>query len=207
MPPVVPATFARRPSRAQKVSACAGSAAGSGVARSTRSATTRSRAESRSFRSSVMRPNYESTYLRSRPFRHVPQQARYLLPVLHDLSTVDWAALPHADEVPELLRATAEGDSGALEELHRELCDEGMIGPATPYAVPFLIRILDALAADQWRLLLLLAEIARAGVHEAPYRHETDPGTTRARVDAERSLTTRTRAAVVAGLPSYLRLL
>lgn len=118
--------------------------------------------------------------------------------VLEDLATVDWAALP------DLLRAATDGDAGALDELHTLLCDRGTIGDATPYAVPYLIRSLDALTSDPPRVLALLADIVRADAYDEPYWHEKDEP---ARAAAERTLITAARTAVAAGLPSYLRLL
>ncbi|MFB9334968.1 HEAT repeat domain-containing protein, partial [Actinoplanes octamycinicus] len=117
--------------------------------------------------------------------------------MLDDLATVDWAALTHrhgpAADVPELLRSVAEGDSDALDTLEERLVRvAGGVYPATSPAVPFLVRILDMPAARTEAVLGSLARLLDGDEHDHPH----DPGAAEA-----------TRAAVVAGLPSYLRLL
>lgn len=108
---------------------------------------------------------------------------------------MDWAALTHrhgpAADVPDLLRAVAEGDSDALDALEEDLvCAADGVYPATTQAVPFLIRILDVAAAETGAVLGTLSRMLSGGRHA----HEPDAAPA-------------TRAAVVAGLPSYLRLL
>ncbi|KUL31216.1 hypothetical protein [Actinoplanes awajinensis] len=101
---------------------------------------------------------------------------------------MDWAALT-AENVPDLLRSVAAGDSAAFDDLFGELCDQGTLGDATASSVPFLIRILDAPAADPQSLLVLLTDIASASSPRGQH------------------LTAAARTAVTVGLPSYLRLL
>ncbi|MFI1996599.1 hypothetical protein [Actinoplanes sp. NPDC020271] len=106
--------------------------------------------------------------------------------MLDDLATVDWAALTHArgpaDDVPELLRALADGDEDAHRRLHETFAADGDQDAAAVSAVPFLIRILDAPAAVPTQVMWLLTAIARGG-------------------------RSASREAVAAGLPVYLRLL
>jgi hypothetical protein len=110
--------------------------------------------------------------------------------MLDDLVRVDWAGLTHAygpaDDLPGLLRGLAQGDDDALYELYGNIWHQGTVYPATAYAVPYLIRLLDGPDSDTAGILGLLDEIARARA---------------GREDAAAHL------AVAAGLPSYLRLL
>ncbi|GIF16564.1 hypothetical protein [Actinoplanes teichomyceticus] len=122
--------------------------------------------------------------------------------MLNDLATVDWAALSAAD-VPHLLRAVAGGDRDALGELSSRLCPGGVPGDAAAAAVPFLIRLLDAPAAGPHGVLVLLTAVADAHAQ----RSGTGPRPTRARIAGQRAPVAAARAAVTAGLPSYLRLL
>ncbi|BCJ41348.1 hypothetical protein GCM10010168_88910 [Actinoplanes ianthinogenes] len=127
---------------------------------------------------------------------------------------MDWAGLEHAygpaEDVPGLLRALADGDEEALYELFGNIWHQGTVYPATAYAVPFLIRLLDAPGADTAGVLHLLTEIADGhGYHDVHVREpvKRDVPEMREQIAAELDTVTAAHQAVVAGLPSYLRLL
>jgi len=117
--------------------------------------------------------------------------------VLEGLDDVAWDRLGHAygpaTDVPDLLRAVADGDVAAMTELFATVVHSGTVYAGTVPAVPFLIELLDVATALRVDLLLLLSDIARGYSHEAGEAGE----------DIERAA----RAAVAAGTPSYLRLL
>lgn len=132
--------------------------------------------------------------------------------MLDDLEQVDWAGLGHAygtaEDVPELLRALAGGDDEALTELHGTIWHQGTVYPATVPAVPFLIRVLEAPAAEPAGVLYLLAAIARGrGYQDAHVQDPVKRAEIQAEIDAELAQVAAAKDAVAAGLPVYLRLL
>ncbi|GAA1535700.1 hypothetical protein GCM10009827_062540 [Dactylosporangium maewongense] len=128
-----------------------------------------------------------------------------------------WAELTHAygvaDDVPELLRGLADGSSEALWELFGNVIHQGTLYEATRFAVPFLVEILDAPAADVRGVLGLLASIAGGtsfmAVHGALLEEEfgQDAGELHAQEEQELVWAAAAREAVAAGMPVYLRLL
>ncbi|MEU4425461.1 hypothetical protein AB0F81_32975, partial [Actinoplanes sp. NPDC024001] len=136
--------------------------------------------------------------------------------MLDDLTTVDWPALTHAygsaGDVPGLLRDLAEGDDKALSTLYGNIWHQGTVYEATAYAVPFLIRILAAPAADRPGILGLLGSIARGAsyldVHRPLLpRSERDTDGVTERLGAELGWVAAATRAVTEGMPVYLRLL
>ncbi|GAA4589121.1 hypothetical protein BJY16_008787 [Actinoplanes octamycinicus] len=129
--------------------------------------------------------------------------------MLDDLAAVDWAGLDHArgsaEDVPALLRALAAGDAEALTELYDTIWHEDRLFPATVAAVPFLIRILDAPAADTAGVLELLADLAEhrpAGPSRAEQVAALVGGVAVTGTTASGEV-----ADIAAGLPTYRRLL
>ncbi|WP_328459763.1 HEAT repeat domain-containing protein [Actinoplanes sp. NBC_00393] len=136
--------------------------------------------------------------------------------MVDDLATVDWAALTHAygsaDDVPDLLRGLAEGSEKALTELYGNIWHQGTVYEATAFAVPFLIRILEAPAADPAGVLGLLGSIAHGTSYMDVHREllpssQRDTAETHSQMDAELSWVAAAARAVAAGTPVYLRLL
>ncbi|MBG0567615.1 HEAT repeat domain-containing protein [Actinoplanes aureus] len=136
--------------------------------------------------------------------------------MLDDLATVDWSALTHAygaaDDVPDLLRDLAGGSGKALSELYGNIWHQGTVYEATAYAVPFLIRVLEAPGADPGGVLGLLASIADGtsymDVHRGLLpRSQRDSGEIVEQMDAELGWVAAAGRAVAEGMPVYLRLL
>jgi hypothetical protein len=89
--------------------------------------------------------------------------------LLSGLEALDWHSLQHgygpADDVPNLLRMLLAGDQevrqDAYQDLCNKLCHQGDIYQATGYAVPFLLRMVQAQdVPDKAGLLALLHGIA-----------------------------------------------
>ena len=142
---------------------------------------------------------------------------------LAGLDDVPWGDFTHAygpaDDVPGLLRELASGSperaEGALDALFGNVWHQGTVYPATPHAVPFLLRILERGTGSEREdatLAMLLAEIADGHgymlVHHGgmPSLRSTfekvaaDQGTTVEAMKAEeRSIIDACRAAVAAG--------
>ncbi|OKI95136.1 hypothetical protein [Kitasatospora sp. CB01950] len=105
---------------------------------------------------------------------------------LAGLDTYLWAAVNHAygpaEDLPDLLRAFAEGGQGAeeaLDELYGSIVHQGTVYAASIYAAPYLARIAASgrQAVDALRLLGCLAESEdESGV---------EPGAVRAAVTAQ----------------------
>jgi hypothetical protein len=94
------------------------------------------------------------------------------------LNAIAWSDLTHAygsaKEVPRWLRHLASHDeharSEAIEHLHAAICHQGWICPATGYAVPYLVELLQRpTIPGKAGILSLLVEIAGA----APLDEET----------------------------------
>jgi hypothetical protein len=90
-------------------------------------------------------------------------------PALRELDQVDWAALEHAHgratDVPVLLRSTMSDDEDvredAFELLSESIWHQGTVYSATPHAVLFLYRLLEAdETPDKQSIVVLLATIA-----------------------------------------------
>ena len=136
--------------------------------------------------------------------------------MLDDIESVDWPRLSHAygpaEDLPGLLRGLAEGDEEALQNLFGSVWHQGTVYEATAFAVPFLIRILDAPDADTAGVLGLLSVIAEGSsymdVHQRFLpRSKRDTDEVRQQIATELSQVAASRTAVAAGIPTYLRLL
>src|SRR5262245_56849869 len=99
-------------------------------------------------------------------------------PALQGLSAIDWAALEHAHgrarDVPALLRAAASDVAGhrnfALELLAETVWHQGTVYSATPHAVVFLYRMLEAEETrDKPQVAVLLATVAGCHLGAHPY--------------------------------------
>ena len=66
--------------------------------------------------------------------------------MLVGLDDVLWSTLEHAygpaDDVPEILRDVARGDTEAVGALYGNIWHQGTVYPATSKAVPFLVDLL-----------------------------------------------------------------
>jgi len=87
------------------------------------------------------------------------------------LNALPWYDLKHAygsaEEIPMWLRQLATSDEHirkqAINHLHGSICHQGWIGPATAYAVPYLIELLqEPTVVAKEDILKLLADIATA---------------------------------------------
>ncbi len=124
---------------------------------------------------------------------------------LAELDQIDWAGLRHAygsaGDVPGLLRALASDDQSlraeALGELYTNVFHQGNRFQATPYAVPFLVRLAVRPAVpDRDLILYLLAALALGydeahlpeGVGIAHWRAESAIVQSRSRPEAEDAL-------------------
>jgi HEAT repeat protein len=101
-------------------------------------------------------------------FAHVNDPARDP-PSLGGLDRVEWAAVDHAHgpatDFPILLRAVVSDDPDArgfaLQLLYETVWHQGTVWEATPHAVPFLYRVLEAdVTPDRPSVAHLLATIA-----------------------------------------------
>ncbi|QDT17702.1 hypothetical protein [Alienimonas californiensis] len=148
---------------------------------------------------------------------------------LAGLEEVPWADLTHAygsaSDVPDLLRTLVSGPEEAAEraihDLFGNVWHQGTVYPATPHAVPFLLRLLEQGRPWAEQIAVLLGEIADGHgymlVHAAalPSLRPTyekiaaDRGTTlAAEMAAERTVIAACRSAVAAGaeaLAPFLR--
>jgi tetratricopeptide (TPR) repeat protein len=96
---------------------------------------------------------------------------------LAGLEAVDWHRLHHAygpaDDVPNLLRLLQSDDAevrdAAWEELYSNVWHQGDVYQATPYVVPFLLRLLEAEAVPGKSDLLAFLQAIASG---APYLTE-----------------------------------
>src|SRR5262245_9963590 len=89
--------------------------------------------------------------------------------MLDGLDSVQWGRLTHAygtaEDVPELIRGLRSADAdvrrNALHELYGNIYHQGKRYEASPYAVPFLLELVnDSAAADRAEVLLLLTALA-----------------------------------------------
>src|SRR5579885_300973 len=101
--------------------------------------------------------------------------------MFRDLNIIPWHDLTHAygsaEEVPMWLRQVASSDERireqALNHLGGSICHQGWICPATGYAVPFLLELLqEPEVQGKEEILALLADIAIAypELHEERWR-------------------------------------
>jgi hypothetical protein len=100
--------------------------------------------------------------------------------VFEGLNAIPWGELTHAygsaEEVPMWLRQLASDNTGvrkeAMNDLWGSICHQNWICPATGYAVPFLIELLqEPSVQDKDEILGLLADIATAEpLNERPWR-------------------------------------
>jgi hypothetical protein len=142
--------------------------------------------------------------------------------ILAGLDTVPWELYQHAygpavdtpTHIRALLSERAEERAQADYNLVISITHQGTLYEATIYAVPFLIRIVDAPASkDKGNILSTLGTIAQVGV-EIPYipeKHclltELDTPEARREVEIMRGWELKAHAAVCEGRDVYLRLL
>lgn len=85
--------------------------------------------------------------------------------MFNGMDDVPWDRLQHAfgaaRDVPQILRAIADGDDEALNELFGNIWHQGTVYEATPFAVPFVAELLDVNGVDHATVLHLLSSIAR----------------------------------------------
>ncbi len=133
--------------------------------------------------------------------------------MLVGLDDVLWSTLEHAygpaDDVPEILRDVARGDTEAVGALYGNIWHQGTVYPATSKAVPFLVDLLAGPEEVVVPLVHLLACIARGtgylAVHQSLSPPSERPST--AELDDEAAWVRAARAAVVDGLPAYVNML
>ena len=136
------------------------------------------------------------------------------------LDAVPWCNLKHAYgpaiDVPELIRTLASPDGSlrdkAWHELYGNLWHQGTIYEATAYAIPFLIRLLEAPAVpDKQRILLYLAMlfIGRSfwDVHKSTsiLRGEVSKPGFEEKLKAELECVAAAKAAINAGREIYVQ--
>jgi tetratricopeptide (TPR) repeat protein len=98
---------------------------------------------------------------------------------LAGLEAVDWHRLRHAygpaDDVPNLLRLLQSDDAevrdAAWEELYSNVWHQGDVYQATPYVVPFLLRLLEAEAVPGKADLLAFLQAIASGIPYLTERH------------------------------------
>lgn len=137
--------------------------------------------------------------------------------MLDGLDEINWRDLSHAygpaDDVPELLRALAEGNCSAEDavgEFWGNIWHQGTVYEASAYAVPFLLELVqeEKIADREW-LLMLLDSLASGSsyldVHEAmPEQADREFQAGR---EQEINWVRAAHEAVAKGIPMYLRLL
>ncbi len=141
--------------------------------------------------------------------------------MLEGLETIDWSRLRHAygeavdvpGQLRALLAAEEEARQEALGDLYSNIWHQGTVYEASAYAVPFLIELLEEPSVpERMGIAHLLRELATGrsylAVHERPPvsgRDESPELEERRREELE--WVRAAHAAVVEGLPVYLRLL
>jgi HEAT repeat protein len=132
------------------------------------------------------------------------------------LDDIDWSELRHAygsaSDVPALLRALADGEEEPLNELFGNIHHQGTVYEATSYAVPFLIEVLDANEVQRDGILALLRAIADGSSYHHVHRRfmprsKQDTPEVQRTIETELEWVRAARAAVIAGTPSYLRII
>lgn len=100
--------------------------------------------------------------------------------ILHGLDRIDWSSLRHAygaaDDVPDLLRAVADGDAEALHDLDNNLFHQGgFVCSAATASLPFLLDLAGSSGtADRPGVLDLVGRLARQA--RDVHRRHVDPG-------------------------------
>jgi len=138
---------------------------------------------------------------------------------LAGLEEIDWHSLQHAygpaDDVPHLLRLLLSSDGevrdSAWQELYGNIWHQGDVYQATSYAVPFLIRMLDAEEAlDKDSILAFLQAVATGGPWLPEDHTWMEPVLAeqgrdfQAEIERARRYASRAHEAVGVGLDSYL---
>ncbi len=138
--------------------------------------------------------------------------------MLGGLESIDWRSLTHAygpaDDVPEALRALAEGRASAEDVagvFWGNIWHQGTVYEATAYAVPFLIELLGSgrIKDREW-LLLLLNSLATGSSYRAVHGNASsreDPREFEGARERELDWVRQAHEAVGDGIPSYLNLL
>ncbi|HEU0027274.1 MAG TPA: hypothetical protein VFQ25_09180 [Ktedonobacterales bacterium] len=135
-------------------------------------------------------------------------------PIFDDLDQQPWSELTHAygsaKDVPTWLRQLTSADEqtrrAALMDLYGSICHQNWNCPATAYAVPYVIELLQQPSAQQKAgLLEMLADIASCEpLYEATWRE--NKGAPAWSVPRHIPLKDA-HAAVAIGIPTYLALL
>ena len=146
--------------------------------------------------------------------------------MLEGIDRIDWHELKHAygpaDDVPGQIRALASDKERvrekALHELWGNIIHQGTVYEATSYAVPFLIELLDTPGIEAKPDLLCLVAALAFGtsyhdVHQPLFedmgvlREEMKQPGWQLRMQEELGWVEAARLAVIAGVPTYLKLL
>ena len=140
------------------------------------------------------------------------------LEALAGLDSVPWRNLKHAYgpaiDVPELIRTLASGDKKRREEtwytLYGNLWHQGTIYEATSYAVPFLVRLLEARdVCEKQQILLYLAMLFTGrsfwDVHKSTIKSEVSKPGFEEKLNAELEWVAATKLAIKAGKEVYIR--
>ncbi len=134
--------------------------------------------------------------------------------MLDGLDDVPWSRLRHAygdaSDVPGILRAVADGDQDAVDELFGNIWHQGTVYEATAYAVPFLVELLDADGIDKRSLFTLLRCVANGSSFAEAHHHflrssGEEAEDVRQKIEKERVWVRAAHEAVSAHVPALLR--
>ncbi len=130
--------------------------------------------------------------------------------IFEGLDAIDWGSLSHAygsaSDVPHLLRrllgvtSPRQGEAGPMDKFANQIFHQGTLYEATPYVVPFLIRIVEtSTARNRADVLWMLADMGRLSMDlPDPNSPEHTPYHEYARL---------TRAEVLKGYDAYVKIL
>ena len=133
--------------------------------------------------------------------------------MIDGLDDVPWAKLQHAfgsaSDVPSLLQSLVSANAGVRDEALTELCNsilhQGTVYEATPYALPFLIRLLQqGEHPDRASVACLVASIiAGRGYYEvhSPLILNAKPGEFADEIERERAIVAEVKRLGVVSLP------
>jgi HEAT repeat protein len=136
--------------------------------------------------------------------------------MMDDLDDIPWGELQHAfgaaSDVPSLLRSLGSGDrqvrDAALTELWNNIWHQGTVYEATPFALPFLIRLLQGQDhPHRGSIACLVASIiAGRGYYEvhAPFFKSTRPGEFDSEIQREQAIVAEVQRIGVGALPSLI---
>jgi hypothetical protein len=133
--------------------------------------------------------------------------------VLEGLDSINWGQLRHAygeaSDVPDLLRALADGDEEAWSDLYANLWHQGTVYQATAYAVPFLREILTLPQSDKVGLMVYLEALAKGNSYIEVHHDLEEPDNVnqpeyQQRWKEELHWVAQTRSEVIKGLALYV---